>query len=54
MTGGPVITEKEIREVMERMEHAAVCRESRNLLGNAAAYRDCCDMLQDLLTEHGL
>ena len=50
---GAVFTEKEIRELIARMERAERLRRD-NGSRTADAFAECAAMLKDLLEEHGL
>jgi hypothetical protein len=54
MTRGPVVTEREIRELVERMERCARVSEEHASVRKAEGLREAAQMLRDLLEEHGL
>lgn len=49
-----VITEKEIRQLAERMEASADFYDNNGATYSADAYRTCAEMVRSLMSEHGL
>lgn len=49
-----MVTEKEIRELIARLEYAALVSDVNGLSLVSEAYKNCRQMLADVLLEHGL